>query len=63
MVDGLPSFPGEVPEPECGEVRVGLAAGMLTLRRDGDALRLVVWGNAGADLLAARDGAAAALGG
>ncbi len=62
MVDGLPAFPGEVPEPDCAEIRLGLAAGMVTLRRAGDSVRLVVWGNADAGLLAARDAVAAALG-
>ena len=46
MIDGLPAFPDEVPEPGWKELRVGFPAGMITLRRGTDALTCVVWGNA-----------------
>ncbi|MGL4420199.1 MAG: hypothetical protein ACRCZF_06015 [Gemmataceae bacterium] len=32
MVDGLPAFPDEVPEPGWKELRVAIGGGMLTLR-------------------------------
>ena len=63
MVDGLPAFPGEEPDETCGEVRLGFPAGMVTLRRVPGGVTCVVWGTAGADLLAARDACAAAVGG
>ena len=44
MIDGLPAFPDEVPDPAWRELRVGLTGGMVTLRRDVDAVRCVVWG-------------------
>jgi hypothetical protein len=44
MIDGLPAFPDEVPDPAWGELRVGLSGGMVTLRRDGDRVRCVTWG-------------------
>jgi hypothetical protein len=47
MIDGLPAFPDEVPEPGWKELRVGTANGMVTLRADPGSLTCVVWGNAG----------------
>lgn len=58
MIDGMPAFPDEEPEPGWRELRAGLAAGMVTVRRAGDALTCVVWSNADAALLAARDAVA-----
>ena len=58
MVDGLPAFPGEVPEESCAEVRLGFPSGMVTLRRTPAGLACVVWGTASADLIAARDACA-----
>ena len=55
MIDGLPAFPDEVPEPTWRELRVGFAAGMVTLRKVSDGLSCVVWGNADAALRAAWD--------
>jgi hypothetical protein len=55
MIDGLPAFPDETPEPGWQELRLGTGAGMMTLRRSGDALSCVIWGNADPALLAARD--------
>lgn len=46
MIDGLPAFPDEVPERGWRELRVGLAAGMVTIRRGETTLTVVVWGNA-----------------
>jgi hypothetical protein len=46
MIDGLPAFPDEVPEPGWQELRVGLASGMVTLRRVESEFRVVAWGTA-----------------
>jgi hypothetical protein len=46
MIDGLPAFPDERPEPGWQELRVGLAGGMITLRRAGTEVRIVTWGTA-----------------
>jgi hypothetical protein len=56
MIDGMPAFPDETPEPTWRELRVGTPAGMVTLRRGADSLSCVVWGNADAALTAAWDG-------
>jgi hypothetical protein len=55
MIDGLPAFPDESPADGWREVRVGFAAGMVTVRREADSLTCVVWSNADPALLAARD--------
>lgn len=55
MIDGLPAFPDEVPADGWREVRVGFAAGMVTVRRGPDSLTCVVWSSADPALLAARD--------
>lgn len=52
MIDGMPAFPDETPEPGWKELRVGFASGMVTLRRGPNQLTCVVWGNADAALLA-----------
>lgn len=44
MIDGLPAFPDEVPEAGWKELRVGLAGGMVTLRRTADGFICVAWG-------------------
>ncbi len=51
MIDGLPAFPDEVPEDGWQELRVSGSAGMMTLRRGDNALAVVVWGNADADMV------------
>jgi hypothetical protein len=53
MIDGLPAFPDEIPEPTWKELRLGLAAGMVTLRRSPGRMSCVIWGNADAALIAA----------
>ena len=66
MIDGLPAFPDEVPDPTWKELRVGFAAGMVTLRRGPDSLSCIVWGNADGPLKRAWDAlcwASAAAGG
>ena len=55
MIDGQPAFPDEIPEAGWREVRVGFPAGMVTVRRAADTLTCIVWSNADAALLAARD--------
>jgi hypothetical protein len=55
MLDGLPAFPDEEPADDWRELRVGLAAGMVALRKSAGALVCTVWSNADAALLAARD--------
>lgn len=46
MIDGELSFPDEAPPEGWREIRVGTAGGMVTIRRQGDRVVLVVWGNA-----------------
>ncbi|MCE9562196.1 MAG: hypothetical protein K8U57_09095 [Planctomycetes bacterium] len=46
MIDGLPAFPDEDPAENWKELRVGTAAGMVTIRRGAGVLMCVVWGNA-----------------
>lgn len=46
MIDGLPAFPDELPEPGWQELRLGLAAGMVTIRSQEGQMTCVVWGNA-----------------
>jgi hypothetical protein len=53
MIDGLPAFPDESPANDWKEVRVGTAAGMVTIRRTPTSLTCVIWGNADAALNAA----------
>jgi hypothetical protein len=55
MIDNMPAFPDETPEDGWRELRVGVATGMVTIRRTGDSFNCIVWGNADASLLAARD--------
>jgi hypothetical protein len=55
MIDNLPAFPDESPEPDWQELRVGFAAGMVTIRRTSATLTCVVWGNADDALRAAWD--------
>lgn len=53
MIDGLPAFPDETPEPGWRELRVGTTAGMVTIRRGTDSLTCVIWGTADPALTAA----------
>jgi hypothetical protein len=55
MIDGLPAFPDEAPDPGWRELRLGTPAGMLTLRRAAGSLTCVIWGNADAALMAAQN--------
>jgi len=46
MIDNLPAFSDETPEPGWKELRVGTPNGMVTLRAEPGSLACVVWGNA-----------------
>jgi hypothetical protein len=46
MIDGQLAFPDEMPPETWQELRIGTPQGMVTLRRDGDQIRTVTWGNA-----------------
>ena len=46
MVDGELAFPDETLIETWTELRLGTPHGMVTIRRDGERLILVVWGNA-----------------
>lgn len=46
MIDGLPAFPDELPEASWKELRLGFAAGMVTLHRSANQFSCIVWGNA-----------------
>ncbi len=46
MIDNMPAFPDEEPEPGWKELRVTLGHGMLTLRRQPGAIHIIIWGNA-----------------
>lgn len=61
MIDGELSFADETPRDDWRELRLGTASGMITLRREADGMRLVIWGNAAPGLLAARDQIAAMI--
>jgi hypothetical protein len=50
MIDGELAFPDEAPPPAWRELRVQTPQGMVTARRDGPEVVLVVWGNADAPL-------------
>jgi hypothetical protein len=53
MIEGQLAFPDEQPAQSWNELRVGTPQGMVTIRREADRVRLVVWGNADAGLLQA----------
>lgn len=55
MIDGMPAFPDEVPEPDWQELRVGLSGGMVTLRRTPDGFSCVTWGTAEPNLTVSWD--------
>jgi len=44
MIDGLPAFPDEEPSTDWRELRLSLAAGMVTVHRTAVGVRLVTWG-------------------
>lgn len=50
MIDGLPAFPDEVPADDWRELRLGLAGGMVTVRRTSEGYSCVTWGTSDAAL-------------
>src|SRR4051812_40977196 len=46
MIDGQLALPDEEPGEAWQELRVSTPHGMVTLRRETDGVRLVIWGNA-----------------
>src|SRR5262245_24084745 len=62
MIDGELALPDEAPPQNWHELRVGTTEGMMvTIRRDGDRVVLVVWENADASLLQAWNALACAF--
>ena len=61
MIDGELSFPDEMPGENWRELRISVAGGMVTLRRDADGVTLVIWGNADAEVRRVWNGLAWAL--
>jgi hypothetical protein len=55
MIDGQLASPDELPGADWRELRLSLAPGMITVRREPDRLRFVIWGNADAALQQARN--------
>ncbi len=53
MIDNLPAFPDEIPEPGWTELRIALSAGMTTVRASSAGWDCIVWGNADAALMRA----------
>src|SRR4051794_21357857 len=56
MIDGQLAFPDEEPPPEWKELRIGTDQGMVSVRREGNRLTFVTWGNADPLLLQAWNG-------
>ena len=50
MIDGQLAFPDEAPPEDWNELRLGTPQGMVTMRRQGDTVAFVTWGNADAAL-------------
>ncbi|HEY7313160.1 MAG TPA: hypothetical protein VH643_27675 [Gemmataceae bacterium] len=46
MIDGQLAFPDELPDDSWRELRLRTPQGMVTVRRDGERLAFVTWGNA-----------------
>ena len=46
MIDGQLAFPDELPDDGWRELRLRTPQGMVTVRRDGERLAFVTWGNA-----------------
>lgn len=50
MMDGQLAFPEEQPLDSWKELRISIGGGMMTLVREPDGVRLVIWGNADPEL-------------
>ena len=46
MIDDLPAFPDEIPEPGWRELLIGLSGGMVTIRATHSGWDCMIWGNA-----------------
>jgi hypothetical protein len=53
MIDGQLAFPDELPSENWQELRLRTPQGMVTVRRDGECLVFVTWGNADAAMVQA----------
>jgi hypothetical protein len=53
MIDGQLAFPDELPDEDWRELRLRTPQGMVTVRRAGERLLFVTWGNADAAMLQA----------
>jgi hypothetical protein len=53
MIDGQLAFPDELPPESWRELRLRTPQGMVTVRREGERLVFVTWGNADAAMLQA----------
>lgn len=62
MIDGLPAFPDETPADDWKELRIGLAGGMVTVRRTSDGYSCVTWGTVDAALQTSTDALIRVLG-
>ena len=51
MIDDLPAFPDEIPEPGWKELRISLSGGMVTIRTASAGWECSIWGNADAPLI------------
>lgn len=61
MIDGLPAFPDEQPADGWREVRLGFAAGMVTVARSPGGWRVTVWGTDDPALLRVQEVTAGAI--
>src|SRR5262245_33840173 len=61
MIDGQLAFPDEEPPDEWRELRVSIHQGMTTLRREGNRIVVVTWGNAEGPVRQAWEALTAAL--
>jgi hypothetical protein len=61
MIDGELAFPDEQPSEPWRELRIRMSQGMITVRREGNRLMFVTWGNADENLRAARNALASAF--
>ena len=51
MIDGELAFPDEEPPVAWHELRIATSAGMITQKRNGNQVSLIIWGNADPALL------------